>query len=401
MYFDLDYYLRLLRFAWSQKHWPRRRRTVATLALWVPLQTLIHTVFFLLDYLLFPRLWLQRVEQPVFIVGHARSGTTLMQRLMALDRERFSFFLYWETFFPALSERMLLRGLGRLDRWLLGGRLRRRLEAWDDKTFGPWRHIHAQGLWLAEEDLFVLRAACIPQQWTLEMPVSHVLDIFHVDDLSPTRRRRWLRHYRECVKRQLVYHGGGRCHLSKNPVMSGWVNALLDTFPDARIVVMLRDPAECIPSTLKLVEGSWRARGWQPGDWEAAMKSLIRISYDCYHLPAQALASHPNTAHRVVDYRDLVQEPLATLERTCADLELPVSAAQREAVRALESPGGRHRTRFRYALEDFPVTAGEIEQELAAFYRRYGWPRHTDRSSDSRAAGEASPGQRIAGEPQR
>ena len=35
------------------------------------------------------------------------------------------------------------------------------------------------------------------------------------------KRRRWLHHYRECVKRQLLLNGGERIHLSKNPLMSG------------------------------------------------------------------------------------------------------------------------------------------------------------------------------------
>ena len=373
MYFDIDNYLKALRFAGAQKHWPRRRRTLLVLTLWVPLQTVLHSVFFLLDYLLFPRLWIQRVEAPVFIVGHARSGTTLMHRLLALDEARFSFFLYWETFFPALSERLLIRGLGHLDTWILGGSLRRKLQAWDEKTFGAWRHIHEQGLWLAEEDLFVLRAAFIPQQLTLEMPLSHQLDIFHVDALSPRRRRRWMRHYRECVKRQLVDRGGQRTHLSKNPVMSGWVNALIETFPDARIVTMVRDPAECIPSTLKLVSGSWQAKGWTPSDCEAAEAALIRISFDTYHLPVAALAGRPDTLQSVVDYRTLIREPVATLERSCADIGLPVTDAQRSAAAALARPGGGHRSRFRYSLDEFPLTAAEIQSELAPFYARFAW----------------------------
>jgi hypothetical protein len=375
-------YLQTVRYAWAQKHWPRRRRTLAILLLWTPLQALTHALFFLLDYLLFPRLWVQRVEKPVFVVGHARSGTTLMQRLLALDEDRFSFFRYWETFFPALSERMLVRAVGRFDRTFLRGSLRRRLQAWDERTFGPWRHIHEQGLWLAEEDLFVLRAAFIPQQWTLEMPLSHRIDIFHVDALSPRRRRRWLHHYRECVKRQLMYHGGRRCHLSKNPVMSGWVNALIEEFPDARFVVMVRDPVQCIPSTLKLVEGSWRARGWAPADWQAAEQALIRIAFDCYLLPARALAAHPETRRYFVDYRVLLHDTPGTLENTCAALGLPMSDVQRRAVRALASPQGRHSTRFRYALEDFPLSATDIETELAAFYERYNWPRHTTGGAD-------------------
>ena len=375
MYFDFGNYLCVLRFAWRQRQWPRRRRTVAKLLLLVSLQSLVHSVFFSLDYLLFPRLWRHRVDAPVFIVGHARSGTTLMHRLLAADEARFSFFRYWETFFPALSERLLIRAAARLDRRLLGGALRRRLAAWDERTFGPWRHMHEQGLWLAEEDLFVLRAAFVPQQWALEMPLSQELDIFHIDALAPKRRRRWLHHYRECVKRQLLYRGGGVRHLSKNPLMSGWVSALIETFPDARFVVLRRDPVQCIPSTLKLLEGSWRARGWSAADCLPALQALIRISLDSYHLPAAALAAHPQTPHCVVDYRELLERPRVTLQNVCSTLGLPVSAAQREALRGLETRKRAGRRRFRYRLDDYPITARDIERELAPFYDLHRWPR--------------------------
>lgn len=385
MYFCLANYVALLRFARAQRHWPRRRRTLLQLALLLPLQTVIHGCFFTLDYLFYPRLWRQRVTAPVFIVGHARSGTTLMHRLMAGDGERFSFFRYWETFFPALTERALLRAAARVDARLLGGRLRRALEAWDEKTFGPWRHIHEQGLWLAEEDLFVLRAACIPQQWTLVMPVSHELNIFYPERLPARRRRRWLRHYRECVKRHLLAAGGQRTHLSKNPVMSGWVDALLEVFPDARFVVMVRDPAECIPSTLKLLEGSWRAHGWQPEDWKPAQAALLEISLDSYRLPAAALARRPAVPQCFVDYRELVAAPRATLDAVYRALQLGPAPAVAENGPMRRASGRR----FTYALADFALTGPWLEAALAPFYQRYRWPRQKDARIDGSEGAEA------------
>ena len=83
MYFDIHNYLAALRFAWAQTHWRRRRRTLALLLLWVPVRTLLHSFFFLLDYLLFPRLWFQRVEAPVFIVGLPRAGSTLLEQILS------------------------------------------------------------------------------------------------------------------------------------------------------------------------------------------------------------------------------------------------------------------------------------------------------------------------------
>ncbi|OUX25358.1 MAG: sulfotransferase family protein, partial [Euryarchaeota archaeon TMED255] len=73
MYFDIDYWWRVVRHVWSLSEWDGRWRMLARLLLWIPLRTLFHGLFFLLDYLLYPRLWFQKVIQPVFIIGHARS----------------------------------------------------------------------------------------------------------------------------------------------------------------------------------------------------------------------------------------------------------------------------------------------------------------------------------------
>ncbi|MCB1842767.1 MAG: sulfotransferase, partial [Halioglobus sp.] len=152
MYFDLQYYWRVLRHVWTLKHWPGRRRTLLRLLLWVPLGYVFNALCFLLDYLLFPALWYQQVRRPVFIVGHARSGTTLAHRLLAADGETFSYFLYWELFFPSLLQKKVIRALGVVDEKWLGRACKRRLIAWDDKTFGPTRHMHDMSLWNSEED---------------------------------------------------------------------------------------------------------------------------------------------------------------------------------------------------------------------------------------------------------
>jgi hypothetical protein len=53
---------------------------------------------------------------------------------------------------------------------------------------------------------------------------------------------------------------GHGTHLSKSPLMCGWVGALIETFPDARFVVMVRNHNQCMPSPLKLPEVTWRAQ---------------------------------------------------------------------------------------------------------------------------------------------
>lgn len=384
MYFDCEYYLRILRFVWGQKQWPGRRRMLFRLLVVMPPLTLFNTLCFLLDYVVFPRLWRQRVEAPVFVVGHARSGTTLMHRLMSADGERFSYFLYWETFFPSLLQKKVIRALGWLDDRLLRGYCHAKLKAWDDKTFGPLRHMHDMSLWNSEEDLFALRGAFVTQQWSTEMPVLDVIDLFHVDQM-PRKRRRWMHHYRECVKRQLLLNGGNRIHLSKNPLMSGWVGALIETFPDARIVVMMRDPKQCIPSLLKLMEKAWQSKGWSQEDYRNSLERMQEICFETFRNPLEQLSRHPDVARSVVDYRALIRDPRATVHQVYRDLGLEVSPAFDAYLQAQAEREKTHQSRFEYSLGDYALSDERIESELAELYERYQWPR-----SSAAAANTAS-----------
>ena len=374
MYFDLEYYWRVLRHVWSLKHWPGRTRTLVRLLLLVPLEYLFHAGCFVLDYVLFPRLWWQKVERPVFIVGHARSGTTLAHRLLAADGNTFSYFLYWEMFFPSLLQKKFIRCLGWIDGKYLGDFFNKRLVAWDDRTFGPYRHIHNMSLWNSEEDQFVMRAAFVTQQWSIDVPMMDVIDIFHVDQMSTIKRRRWMHHYRECIKRQLLLNGGNKIHLSKNPVMSGWVQAIIDTFPDARIVVMMRNPAECIPSVLKLVELTWQGKGWKRKDYVRSLQILTDISFESFHHPQQVLLQNPTTPQVVIDYRELITEPRAAVHSVYHALDMSISEQFDRYLQLQQEKERSHKTRFQYSIDEFDVSLQRIEEELREFYDDFQWP---------------------------
>jgi hypothetical protein len=91
-HFDFGNYFKMLRLAWGEASPRARRRYLAILLLAVPPVALFHALCFALDPILFPSLRRVKLRQPVFVVGHARSGTTLVHRLLSQDEGRFSSF---------------------------------------------------------------------------------------------------------------------------------------------------------------------------------------------------------------------------------------------------------------------------------------------------------------------
>ncbi|TFG93834.1 MAG: sulfotransferase [Myxococcales bacterium] len=389
-HFDWSTYFLMVGLAFREENPRVRWRLLAKLFFVVPAVASFHAVCFFLDWVLFPGLRRQELRSPVFIVGHARSGTTLLHRLMSEDRERFSAFLLWELYFPSLLQKKLLRWLGKLDADLLGGFFGRRMEDWDRRKFAATQDIHAMSLFKAEEDDFILTYSCASGWWIVLLPYMGHLDFYYVDEWPERRRRRLMAFYRECVRRELYLNGGDRLHLSKNPTYCGRVESLIEAFPDARIVVTMRNPHETIPSLLKLMKRSWQLRQWSDADMQGSLRILAGMSFHNYQHPLAVLARHPETKHAIVDYRDLVAEPKRVVEEVYAKLAFPVSSDFARTLEQEQQRARTHETSHRYSLEEFGLESSAIRSGLAELFERYQWDEAPASASDRAGEGGAS-----------
>ncbi|HTI77834.1 MAG TPA: sulfotransferase [Mycobacterium sp.] len=368
-YFDWANYRTMLRLLREEPNRSQRRKMYGAFLIGVPIVAAIHAICFALDPVLFPSLRRTQVRAPVFCVGHARSGTTYLHRMMAKDPQ-FSYVLMYEMFFPSLLEKRVLRALFRIDEVAFGRRLRRKLDAIEQRAFAETNDMHKTGFFVPEEDDFLLTWSLGSGFWIVMFPYMGELDFYHVDRWSAGKRRRMMTFYKECVRRQLALNGGG-IHLSKNPTFCGRVESLIETFPDARFVVPVRNPYETIPSLLKMLQTEWNLRGRDDHLIRTSLRVLADQSFDSYEHPLEVLARHPGTRSCVVDYRDLVSRTLITMRRVYdgLGLELPATVAE-----AIESAGGQaHESTHRYSLEEFGLDPDEIHTHLADLFERFHW----------------------------
>ena len=394
-YFDFDNYFRMIRLAWNEKVPKARTYTLTVLCLGVPITASFHAVCFLLDRVFFPGLAKVEMKAPVFMVGHARSGTTLTHRLMSLDQGRFSYFLLYECYFPSLLQKKLIRLGIELDR-RMGGFLAKRVKEWEQRRYGKFRHMHAMGLTVPEEDDIALFYSMASGFWITKMPYMGDLDFYHMNDWPASKRRRYNDFYRECVRRQLYLNGPDKIHLAKNPLWAGRVASLVEAFPDARFVVNVRDPRETIPSLLKLLRSSWQQLGWEESRQRRCLQILAGQSWHSYRHPLETLKAHPETKGAVVDYRDLTSDPAGTIERVYQDLGLSMSDAFREKLAAEGKRERAHETRHSYSLEEFGLEPDSIREELGDLFERFQWEIETEvevEADDQGAAGPSGPGE--------
>ncbi len=337
---------------------PARLLVLAVFPAFLALQ-LFHGACLLLDHLLFPGFRRIELRRPVFVLGVPRSGTTFLHRKLAQD-PAFTAPRTWEVLLaPALCQRYLLTALARID-GLLERPCGRLLDWVVKRTAGGLASIHSIGLTAAEEDYLALLPAggCFFVHMLFPQ-ASAFLDLASLDRLPPARRRRLLDHYHGLMQRQVYFHGGKQL-LSKNAAFAGWTRALRERYPDACLVLCIREPGAALISQLTSLAGARKIFAAYPRDADL-QHTFLRLFEDWWNTldscarslsPAplvveqEWLRGHTGAVLSLV-YQQLERDPPPGL----AGLPMPVSPPRSsrwdldaEALGALQQPYRRLRS---------------------------------------------------------
>jgi len=279
--------------------------------------------------------------------------------MMNLDPQ-FSTMKLYHTIFPAITFYKLFHYAGLLD-LRVGQPLGRILRWMDRKGFEGWKDIHRTRLNEAEEDEQLFVYAFLSPVLTLLFPfIDELFDACHVDALPEIDRVKLMGYYRDCLQRHLFATGPEKTLLVKNTTMTGRLRATIDAFPDLRIVHVVRAPKEAIPSLLSMYDAPWKALSPSLSGHRAS-RALARLYCQYYGrrrlledwLPASQLV--------VVNYENLVSDPLREVERVYAHFRLAMDPTFQDALSKEAKNAQTFRSRHTYSPEKFGITAEEIK----------------------------------------
>ncbi|MFT4767440.1 MAG: hypothetical protein ACI8RN_000566 [Glaciecola sp.] len=267
---------------------PRRIALLLVFPLFMAVQ-LLHWACLALDHVFFPAFRRQPIRQPVFVLGVPRSGTTFLHRALANDAA-FTTTTTWELLLaPSLCQRYLIRTLIAFDK-RLGAPLAHMLR-WLVKRGGRnLEAIHAVSLDAAEEDYLALLPAAGCFFASLAFPASTPLAALgDFSTLFEGRRGRLIDHYHALMQRH-VYAHGGRQLLSKNAAFASWADALQARYPDAIMVLCIREPLHAISSQLSSLQPARLFFGTDPKGEE--LPRLFRHYYARWFMDLELFARH-------------------------------------------------------------------------------------------------------------
>jgi hypothetical protein len=305
----------------------------------------------------------EKIEAPLVVVGLARTGTTMLHRLLSADPGLYSA-RWWEVRFPAPFPGF--------------------------EWHGPDPRIaeaHAQVQWILEHQPVL--AAIHP--WDAEGPDEEIMLMEHSflswvpessanlpsyrawldqQDLRPayTLLRRLLRFLQWQKRRR---GESGERWVLKAPMHLGFLDLLFETFPGARVIQTHRDPLETIPSVASFYLALWGLATEKPDPLEVGRQCLERYAGALRRCLAVRDAM---PAERFVDvsYRDVARDPLGSVRRIYAALGRALTPDAEAAMAAWIAKNPReHRPPHEYAMETFGYTREAIEHEFADYRARF------------------------------
>lgn len=326
-----------------------------------------------LDHVFFPAFRRQEIRRPVFIIAPPRSGTTFLQKLLAQNREAFAPVLMYQTIFPSIFIQKIILGIGSLGRnpdSLLG-----LLVTWFERRFfGGWDNMHKMRLAQPEEDDGFFVYTFVTEAIYLLFPYVRLLwGAGFADDLPPAQRRRVMRYYRSCLQRHLYLHGRNKILLSKATQLSGSVNSLRAEFPDARVINILRNPAESIASHISVFYPVWR---WvNPALPKKSQESLEYAELAAAwfrHLEEKNSRADRSRYLRIL-YRDLVSRPAETVRSIYRHFRIPLSPRASAKITQAAKKSLEYKSTHHYSLREFGLSADWLRHQLGPMMKKYGF----------------------------
>lgn len=304
----------------------------------------------------FPSIRGEQIVRPLIVTGIPRSGTTLLQRLLAMDPNS-RCLPFWEAMRPAPPD------------WPVPRERDPRIEyAARVSRAASQSPIHMTNAWSPEECCLLLANSMVHEWFCMHVEIPQYAEWLQTQD----RLRGYHFYYLQLQMLQFAFR---RKHwVLKAPSHLSHLDALLTVMPDACVVQTHRDPLKCVPSMCSLSVAARNAHA-TPEDPKAVGPRVLSLlaGIDPLGKAWKVRASRDASQFFDVHYPRLVEDPVATVRGIYEAFGYEYSSAFEERVRGylVENPKNKHGV-HRYSLEEFGLDREGLQEAFAAYCERHG-----------------------------
>ncbi len=310
-----------------------------------------------------PEILEEEVGAPLVVVGLMRSGTTMLQRILASDPRHYAA-MWWETRFPApppdvdwsRPDPRIAPAEAEVAAILAADPKQAAIHPWDaqapDEEIMLLEHSFYSHVPEAYTDLPTYRAWLNDQDWTPAYRYLYGLVQF----------LQWQKRQRGEVRERWVL---------KTPGHLGYIDTLFEVFEGARIIQTHRDPLETVPSAASMNTALWDLMSDEPDAHEAGRQWSDRLAWGL----RRGMESRDRLpADRFADlwFRDALVDPIGELERVYGIFGIEMTPEARAAMERWRVENRRDkRPSHEYVLADYGLTKEGIERDFAEYRARH------------------------------
>jgi len=288
-------------------------------------------------------LYRRRIEQtaiekdPIFIIGHWRSGTTHLHNVLSQDSEH-GYVTTLQAIFPTCC--IVLEKCKPLKRLVSLALPEKRMM--DNVKLG---------LDYPQEEEFALSCLSTHSHHCNHFPktIRQSFNKYVLFNADSTALLAWKKNYLSVLKKATFIAGGRRLVL-KNPYNTARVKTLLEMFPNAKFIHIYRNPYNIYLSALHdfLKEAD-----------EMALQNYSESDFSelCFELYEELMSEYWSSRHLIpegslceIAYEDFDNNPHEALKRIYEELDLrSFDSASERATEYLDSLGGYRKNRYSYS----------------------------------------------------
>ena len=314
-----------------------------------------------------PEILARPLRNPVVIVGPMRSGTTRLHRLLASD-QRFAHLRSFETISPVPRPGYedVMAGKAEDFRPKLAARILKVGRLANPRTLS----IHPTGPYEPEEELGLLVASFWSMKHDAQWNVPAYADWCLGESAVPAYR-----HMANLLR--LIGWSQGESSLRpfilKTPQHMLDLDALLEVFPDARVIFSHRDPEAIVGSAASLAWNQTIIYSDEADANRVGRQWLEKTGRQVERMRASRKRLPPG---RSIDvrYDDMDRDWQATMARVYEFLELDMAPAVAGMEAFIERSRALKRTPHRYSLAQFGLTQDAVYERLGDYVEAFDIP---------------------------
>lgn len=300
----------------------------------------------------------QPMEQdPVFILGHWRSGTTFVHNVLSCDKS-FGYCTTYQTVFPHLM--------------MFGQPFFKKNMSWLMPDKRPTDNMEL-AVDLPQEEEFAL-SNMMPYTyynfWFYPEYQEEYCDKYMLfDGITPEELRVWEETFTKLIKISLWNTGGTR-FLSKNPPHTGRVKELVKMFPGAKFIYLMRNPYTVFESTRSFFTNTIQPLKLQEFSNERIEENILKVYAKLYHKYEADKAAIPAGNLIEVKFEDFEADALGMTEKIYSTLGLGGWAEARTAIEQyVGSKRGYKKNKYNYE----PRTRQLVEENWQFALDQWGY----------------------------